>query len=210
MDYPDFELNEGDEILSRDIVPQAKPSRLQSVARRLALQALYEIDSVKHPPEEVLSRFISADGQSVSSAFSEYILDDERALPVNLPDYVEAAGTNDHPEQTALVYFRQLVLGVTDFIPQIDKVLHAVAPDFPLHQMAVVDRNTLRIALYEIGILADEVPISVVIDEAVELAKAFGSDSSSRFVNGVLGTISENLDVVQKIFNTHPSRSPQK
>jgi N utilization substance protein B len=66
--------------------------------------------------------------------------------------------------------------------------------------MAIIDRNILRIAMYEI-ILDRQAPVKVVINEAVELAKLFGSDSSRRFVNGVLGTLVSNLDLVTAQYN---------
>ena len=70
---------------------------------------------------------------------------------------------------------------------QLDQLIHKYAPAWPVAQIAVVDRNILRIALYELG-GATGTPPKVAINEAVDLAKLFGSDNSSRFVNGVLGT----------------------
>jgi len=90
------------------------------------------------------------------------------------------------PEAQAFV--RELVLGVLEHRGELDSIITGIAPDWPLEQMAFVDRNILRIAIYEITI-DDQTPIKVAINEAVELAKLFGSDSSRRFVNGVLGTL---------------------
>jgi N utilization substance protein B len=85
-------------------------------------------------------------------------------------------------------FARQLVTGVLEHRERLDKIIEEIAPDWPLLQMAIVDRNILRIAIYEIAI-DGETPIKVAINEAVELAKLFGGDSSRRFVNGVLGTL---------------------
>jgi len=85
-------------------------------------------------------------------------------------------------------FVRQLVQGVLAHRPDLDRIIEDMAPDWPLEQMAIVDRNILRIAIYEITI-DGQTPIKVAINEAVELAKLFGSDSSRRFVNGVLGTL---------------------
>ena len=80
----------------------------------------------------------------------------------------------------------------------IDAKIQPIAPDWPIDQIARIDRNILRIGMYELLYQADVVPPKVAINEAVELAKAFGSDNSSKFVNGVLGTayrtLVENID----------------
>lgn len=82
-----------------------------------------------------------------------------------------------------------LITGVIHNKERIDRNIQTFAPAFPIEQMAVVDRNILRIATFEI-LLDNTVPFKVVINEAVELAKTFGSNSSARFVNGVLGSVS--------------------
>ncbi len=84
-------------------------------------------------------------------------------------------------------FLRNLVTGVLQNREQLDFFIHKYAPAWPVSQIAVVDRNILRIALYELS-GASGTPPNVAINEAVDLAKMFGSDNSSRFVNGVLGT----------------------
>lgn len=84
-------------------------------------------------------------------------------------------------------FLRSLVTGVLQNREQLDFFIHKYAPAWPVSQIAVVDRNILRIALYELS-GASDTPPKVAINEAVDLAKMFGSDNSSRFVNGVLGT----------------------
>lgn len=85
-------------------------------------------------------------------------------------------------------FVHQIVQGVLPIVKELDQFIAEHAPEWPLEQVAVVDRNILRIALWELAV-SDTIPIKVAINEAVELAKMFGSDSSPRFVNGVLGSL---------------------
>ena len=123
-------------------------------ARVVALQTLFEVDSVNHPAEVVMVQRL-----------------EDKPLPTE-----------------AAAFAQQIVNGVLENRPQLDRIIAEMASDWPLEQMAVVDRNILRIAIYEITV-DGQTPIKVAINEAVELAKLFGSDSSRRFVNGVLGTL---------------------
>ena len=86
-----------------------------------------------------------------------------------------------------------LVDGVIREQASLDEMIQPIAPEWPIEQIARVDRSILRIGLFELLHLADIVPPKVAINEAVELAKAFGSDNSSKFVNGVLGTAYRTL-----------------
>jgi N utilization substance protein B len=90
-------------------------------------------------------------------------------------------------------FVETLVAGVIEHQKSIDDQLRPIAPDWPIEQIARVDRSILRIGVYELLHQSDIVPPKVVINEAVELAKAFGSDNSSKFVNGVLGTAFRTL-----------------
>jgi len=85
-------------------------------------------------------------------------------------------------------FARELVTGVMEHQVKLDELIHHYAPEWPVEQMAVIDRNVLRIAIYEFSI-SRVTPTKVAINEAVELAKLFGSDSAPRFVNGVLGAL---------------------
>jgi N utilization substance protein B len=124
-------------------------------ARELALQVLYEIDSVKHTSTEAL----------------QYIL-----TRVEVSDEVgQFAG--------------ELVEGVLKNKEQLDQNIRDFAPAWPLDQISLVDRNVLRLAIFEI-LHDNKIPVKVAINEAVELAKTFGSNNSSRFINGVLGSVS--------------------
>ena len=125
-------------------------------ARAIALQVLYEVDSVGHDVEKALAHLVT-----------EGRLSEENAA-----------------------FVHRLVSGVFQNKKKIDQHIKSFAPAWPLEQLSIVDRNILRLAIFEV-LLDNSVPVKVAINEAVELAKKFGSDSSSRFVNGVLGSVSE-------------------
>lgn len=97
-------------------------------------------------------------------------------------------------------FSRQIVTGVYPIILTLDQFIAEHAPEWPLDQVAIIDRNILRIALWEIVVYRDT-PIKVAINEAVELAKIYGSDSSPRFVNGVLGSLVNRYNEIQQSFN---------
>lgn len=97
----------------------------------------------------------------------------------------------DTVEDTAFI--ERLVTGVHALREKLDSLIQPIAPEWPIDQIARVDRTILRMALYELTESKDKVPPKVAINEAVELAKAFGSDNSSKFVNGVLGTAYRTL-----------------
>lgn len=90
-------------------------------------------------------------------------------------------------------FVEQLVQGVVKTESKLDEILQPLAPEWPLKQIARIDRNILRLGLFELVFMGETVPPKVAINEAVELAKSFGSDSSSRFINGVLGTAFADL-----------------
>lgn len=90
-------------------------------------------------------------------------------------------------------FVEKLIGGVQSKISDLDDILRPLAPEWPLEQISRVDRAILRIGLYELKFLTKDVPPKVAINEAVELAKAFGSDNSSKFVNGVLGSAYRDL-----------------
>jgi N utilization substance protein B len=89
----------------------------------------------------------------------------------------------------------KILKGVADHFSEIDVILKQAAPEWPLDKIAIIDRNILRIGLYEL-LFADhnEVPPKVAINEAIELAKNFGGPNTARFVNGVLGTIYREVE----------------
>jgi N utilization substance protein B len=96
-------------------------------------------------------------------------------------------------------FFRSIVLGVLPIRAELDSFIADHATDWPLDQVAVIDRNILRIALWEFA-LAEDIPLKVAINEAVELAKTYGSDSAPRFVNGVLGALANRQnEIIQSL-----------
>ena len=102
-------------------------------------------------------------------------------------------------EDTLFLFTQQIVLGVLPITDLIDKLIGQYAPEWPLDQVAAIDRNILRIAIWEIAV-DQQTPLKVAINEAVELAKLFGSDSTPRFVNGVLGSLALHLSEISQIF----------
>lgn len=97
-------------------------------------------------------------------------------------------------------FARHIVAGVAAHTSSLDQIIAHFAPEWPVNQIATIDRNILRIALWEI--LFDGTPIRVAINEAVELAKEFGAEASPRFINGVLGTATRHKEELQRIFST--------
>jgi N utilization substance protein B len=121
----------------------------------MALQALFELDTVGHSTETAVNRL------------------------------VEGTETAGETEKFAL----ELVRGVIENRERIDETIRLTAPAWPLDQIAAVDRNILRLAIYEI-LIDNRVPMRAAINEAVELAKEFGGETSPKFINGVLGSVS--------------------
>ncbi len=103
-------------------------------------------------------------------------------------------------------FIYDLVEGVKAKQDEIDKVIEATAPEWPIEQITVVDRNILRLGIYELQ-HSKEVPPKVAINEAVELGKTFGGESSGKFVNGVLGTLFRQMEEASgKISSKEPSK----
>jgi transcription antitermination protein NusB len=143
--------------------------QIRRLARISALQALYELDTTSHPADQVIASRLA-----------------------------------DHPlPAEGEAFLRHLVSGVLKNQTQLDAMIQRYAPAWPVSQIAIVDRNVLRIALFELtwcppGASDAKTPAKVAINEAVDLAKVFGSESSSRFVNGVLGTAVGELGLLNQ------------
>ena len=105
----------------------------------------------------------------------------------------------DEPE-----FVWRLLKGIIEHLPEIDAIIERVAPEWPIDQIAIIDRNVLRLGLFEL-LYADrnEVPAKVAINEAIEIAKNYGGLSSPRFVNGVLGTVYRELE--ESVANGDPT-----
>ncbi len=164
-DFFDFDPD-SDDIIGREVIEHSLAATDRSVARRMALQILYEIDSVGHSVGRVLSHHLKAEDNRVIRRYVQIIIE-----------------------------------GVTADLERIDAVLQECADEWPIDQVAIVDRNILRIALFEIAI-DKTVPVGAAIDEAMELANLYGAEGTPRFVNGVLGTLVSDLDDVRSQF--HP------
>jgi len=121
----------------------------------LALQALYELDSVPHDQGQVIDRLV----------------EELRASPATAR------------------FASALVEGVISNRERIDAMIVELAPAWPMEQIPAIDRNILRLAIYEV-VIDNKVPMRAAINEAVELAKTYGGDNSPKFVNGVLGSVS--------------------
>jgi N utilization substance protein B len=93
-------------------------------------------------------------------------------------------------------FVRQIIFGVLPLIHELDQIIARYAPEWPLDQVAIIDRNILRLACWELA-AQGETPVKVAINEAVELAKMYGSDSAPRFVNGVLGSLAEHQHEIE-------------
>ncbi|MCO5215839.1 MAG: transcription antitermination factor NusB [Thermomicrobiales bacterium] len=152
-------------------------SSVRHQGRVLAMQTLFEIDAAQRDVDDIVTR-IRWDESSVPESALESPDEDERdidEIPGNVADHAE-----------------RLVRGTVANLETIDPVIAAAAPAFPISQIASVDRNVIRLAIYELQHERD-VPVSVAINEAVEIAKRFGGENSGRFVNGVLGTVARQL-----------------
>lgn len=99
--------------------------------------------------------------------------------------------SSENIQESALSFVREMVLGATKHAAELDTLIASCAPEWPVSELAILDRNILRVALWEIQIY-NETPVKVAINEAVELAKRFSSDNAPRFINGVLGTLVRN------------------
>jgi N utilization substance protein B len=101
--------------------------------------------------------------------------------------------------QDAIDFLRQVVLGTVANAQRIDHKVAEAAPEWPIDQLAIIDRNILRMAVWEF-IISGDTPTKVAINEAVELAKNYGSDSAPRFINGVLGALADRLTELRQHF----------
>lgn len=151
------------------------------LGRIVALQTLYEQDFRSECHDEAFS------------------LDD--VLTRNIARYEE---TIDDKE-----FINRLVQGVATHQIELDGVIQPVAPEWPIEQIARMDRIILRIGVYEL-LFDSKVPPKVVINEAVELAKAFGGDNSSKFINGVLGTVLRNQQAQEAVKSTSKKTTKPK
>ena len=128
-------------------------------------------------------------------------VDFDMVVAKNIQPYEKALG------DTEFVY--NLAHKVAENFETLDTALQPMAPEWPIASIAAIDRNVLRMGLYELSECGDTIPPKVAINEAVELAKAFGSENSSRFVNGVLGTAYKQLGITEEKSNGTDNKAKQ-
>jgi len=138
-------------------------------ARAFALQVLYEVDMAAHLPGLVFQQRLEDERID-----GRVMLDD---------DLIEFA--------------REIVVGVSVLTAKLDHAIERYAPEWPFDQIAAIDRNILRMSVWEFAV-SRHTPLKVAINEAVELAKEYGSDSAPRFVNGVLGSLADHENEVRQ------------
>ncbi|MBA4420661.1 MAG: transcription antitermination factor NusB [Anaerolinea sp.] len=102
-------------------------------------------------------------------------------------------------DDNLFAFSQKIIHGVFPLISELDAQLARYAPEWPVDQVAIIDRNILRIALWEL-LFNTDTPLKVVINEAIELGKVFGADATPRFVNGVLGSLVENQNEIRQQF----------
>ncbi len=144
-------------------------------ARALALQVLYEVDMTEHTPGAALEQRLEFARNDIQSP-----------IPDEMAEFA-----------------RQIIFGVFPLANKLDTVIARYAPDWPFDQIAAIDRNILRIACWEFSV-SRVTPVKVAINEAVELAKLFGSDTAPRFINGVLGSLAEHESELVHTFQANP------
>ena len=140
-------------------------------ARSLALQVLYEIDLTDHLP-----------GLVYQERLQEMTADGQTELSAELAEFA-----------------RQIIFGILPLAEKLDGTIARYAPEWPFDQIAPIDRNILRIATWEFAV-AQNTPVKVAINEAVELAKLFGSETAPRFINGVLGSLADHHNEIAQHF----------
>ncbi len=152
------------------------------LGRVIVLQSLYEYElrTLAHDPEVDLDTIVAK----------------------NIEPYEKTLG------DTEFVY--NLAHKVSENFETLDTALQPMAPEWPIESIAAIDRNVLRMGLYELSECGDTIPPKVAINEAVELAKSFGSENSSKFVNGVLGTAYKQLGITEKENHGNEKRSGEQ
>jgi N utilization substance protein B len=161
--------------------------KLRTKSRCLALQILYENDVTEHPLDVIIQD--RWDLEFPSEEFHEFL---EKELQ-------KGKSTETEIMSSIKEFTLAIVSGVIPNIQKMDEIIAKHAPEWPIDQVAVIDRNILRISLWEFAV-EECTPVKVAINEAVELAKMYGSESTPRFVNGVLGSLTEHTSEIHQVF----------
>jgi len=141
------------------------------LARSIAMQALYQWDF---------------NGKPVSSAHGEQTNELQKIVEQNITEF--GNGLDDDKN-----FVHETIKGVTEHLSEIDETIAKYATNWPIEQITIVDRNILRIGVYELK-FNDKIPAKVAINEAIEIAKSYSGQASGKFVNGVLGAIYNDLE----------------
>lgn len=157
------------------------------LSRILAVQSLYEWEFIS-------TRFPTEEKYDLKKKMKEI-------LDRNYKEFEKAVSNRD--------FIDELVWGVLENTERIDRIITPAAPEWPISQIALVDLVILRVAIYEL-LFKREVPPKVAINEAVELAKTFGGPNSSKFVNGVLGTVYRASDIYKPEDDVRPNKEKEK
>ena len=144
-------------------------NRIKRAARELALNILYQVDSAGLPFDEAVD------------------------TALEFADLSELDSKEEKKSDEARAYARELAYGIKEKRRELDTYITKLAKDYSLDRLAAVDRNILRIGLFEITYV-DSVPDVVVIDEAVEIGKKFSTDESGKYINGILGAYLKEQD----------------
>lgn len=134
---------------------------IRRVARKMVLQSLFQMDFTEAEPSEAL-------------AIALEVQQDEE---------------NSEEAVKALKYAEKVLKGTTEMMPELDRLIGKYAINWDVKRMPGIDRNILRMAVYEMRFAEEKVPVNIAVNEAVELAKQFGTEKSARFINGVLGRL---------------------
>jgi N utilization substance protein B len=162
--------------------------KLRTKSRCLALQILYENDVTEHPLDVIIQDRWDLEFQS--DEFQDFLK----------KEIQKGKSTESEIISSMKDFTLKIVSGVIPCVEQMDEIIARHAPEWPIDQVAVIDRNILRIALWEFAI-EECTPVKVAINEAVELAKMYGSESTPRFVNGVLGSLTEHTSEIHQAFS---------
>jgi N utilization substance protein B len=166
-DLPDFNSEDAKIV---EVIEDTAPPTERSGARRVVLQALYEIDCTAHDMNLVVAERLQ----------------------------------DTQPSKKQARYIQRMVEGVVEYRTELDTVIRHYATEWPLEQVAIVDRNILRMAMWEL-VAMPTTPFNVVIAEATELANLFGAESTPRFVNGVLAAIAQDKEEIRRLLSARIS-----
>lgn len=157
-----------------------------------------------HTESEVIEHEAATTERSAARRLALQVLYELDMTHHPVEDIMEARLQDGDISKKAARYLRRLVTGVQEHRIRLDAIIREYAPEWPLEQLAVIDRNILRMAIYELAVRTTT-PVGVIIAEAVELAGLFGAENAPRFVNGVLGALTNNVETIRQQFASEQS-----